>query len=249
MSGLAALTISAVGGAALSGAVGFGAYKGLEAATGNFGQDAADAIKDGTAINDKRLREGDAVLKDAGADAQAGQDPYAQTGVDADTQMRNLAGLNGPDAQAAAFAAIQSSPAFLASVSQSEQAILANGAATGGLRGGNMQDALANNRQQLMSQMLQQQLAMFGGLSQAGQGAAAQQGAFGLNAAGGRADILGNRGQNSGNSLIAQQAARQQGTDKAIGLGMQGAGALVNIGTGGGLGAVGGVAGGVGGGF
>lgn len=233
MSGLAAIIIGVP--LVSTAAAGFGAYKGLEAATGRFGQDEADAVKSASEAQDALAKQAQSGAAQAGAGAQAGLDPYAQTGMDANAQMRALAGLDGAEAQAAAFAMIQNSPGFQAAVQQQEQAILANGSATGGLRGGNMQDALAGNRSDLFAQFIQQQLSQFGGLAGQGQQAAAQQGAFGLNAAGLSADILGQRGAIQAGGILGQQAALTNGRNQAVNLGMQGAGAALNLGLGGGI--------------
>jgi len=82
--------------------------------------------------------------------------------------------------QAAAMAQFESSPYFQAITRQSEDAILQNASATGGLRGGNIQDALSKNRPILLQNLIDKQLANLGGLSSQGLGAATNLGNAGL---------------------------------------------------------------------
>lgn len=97
--------------------------------------------------------------------------PYLTAGTGALSGISNLLGLGGGDAQAAAIAALEQSPAFGSLVRNGEEAILQNGAATGGLRGGNLQRGLADFRSDSLGQMVQQQLANLGGLAGMGMGA------------------------------------------------------------------------------
>lgn len=93
---------------------------------------------------------------------------YQTAGTQALQQQSALAGLEGPEAQRAAIANLEANPEFQAIARQGEEAILANAAATGGLRGGNTQAALAQFRPQLLQAYIDQQYSRLGGLS--GQG-------------------------------------------------------------------------------
>jgi len=106
--------------------------------------------------------------------AQETLDPYAQAGTNSLGQMQALMGASGPEAQAAAYQAIQNSPGFMASVQQGENAMLQNASATGGLRGGNTQAAMAQFRPQMLNQAVQQQLQGLGGLAGMGMNATSQ---------------------------------------------------------------------------
>jgi hypothetical protein len=66
-------------------------------------------------------------------------------------QMAAL-GLSGPEAQQEYVAQQEQSPAFQALARQQEEALLQNASATGGLRGGNVQGALAQFRPALLNQ-------------------------------------------------------------------------------------------------
>jgi len=125
--------------------------------------------------------------------------PYSSAGVSALGQQQSLLGLGSPEGQQQAINAIQSGPQFQAMTQQGENAILQNASATGGLRGGNVQGALAQFRPQLLNQLIDQQFSRLGGLTSLGQNAAAG---------------VGNAGMATGNSitnLLAQQGAARAG--------------------------------------
>lgn len=131
--------------------------------------------------------------------------PYTSAGTGALAGQQALLGLSGADAQRQAIADIASGPQMQAMTKQGENAILQNASATGGLRGGNTQGALAQFRPQLLNQLIQQQYSNLGGLTSIGQNAAAG---------------VGNAGQNSSNQIInalQQQGAAQAGSALAQG--------------------------------
>ena len=125
--------------------------------------------------------------------------PWATAGTGALTGQQDLAGLNGVDAQAAAVKALQGSPQFTSMLQQGENSILQNAAATGGLRGGNTQGALAQFSPQLLAQTINDQYGKLGSISQMGLGAATQTGVFGANAS------------NNVSNLMQQQGAARAG--------------------------------------
>jgi hypothetical protein len=112
-------------------------------------------------------------FQQAGMDASGRLSAFGQTGNDALQQQRALSGLSGPDAQAQAISGLENSPRFQAMMKQGEEAILQNASATGGLRGGRTQEALADLRMNLLSQEMQTQEQRMGQL--AGQGAGISQ--------------------------------------------------------------------------
>ena len=87
--------------------------------------------------------------------------------------QEDLLGLNGADAQGRAISQIENSPYFSGLVKQGENAILQNASATGGLRGGNTQAALAQFRPNMLAAAIDQQYQRLGGLTSLGQNAAA----------------------------------------------------------------------------
>lgn len=106
--------------------------------------------------------------------------PYVQAGTGALTAQQNLIGLGGPEAQRAAIEALRGSEEFGFLTRQGEEGILANASATGGLRGGNTQSALAQFRPALLSAMITDRYNRLGGLVSIGQNAAAGVGNAGL---------------------------------------------------------------------
>jgi hypothetical protein len=127
--------------------------------------------------------------------------PFVTGGTSAFGQQLNLAGVNGMDAQRAALQAIEQGPEFSALYQQGENAILQQASATGGLRGGNVQGALAQFRPQILSGLIEQQYGRLGGLASAGQNAAANVGTAGMQT-----------GTNVANLLQQQGAAQAGGT-------------------------------------
>lgn len=106
-------------------------------------------------------------------------DPYVQAGAGALQQQQALSGLLGPEAQAAAYQSIQMSPGFQSALDMGETSILQNAAATGGLRGGNTQAALAQFAPQMLQSAIDQRYGQLGGLTGLGQASAAGVGAAG----------------------------------------------------------------------
>lgn len=160
---------------------------------------------------DEQRRQFDEMMKvlapyvGAGTGAIAGMQPYAQAGAPALAAQQALAGLAGPEAQQAAIQQISQSPEMQALTKQGEEAMLQRAAATGGLRGGNVQAALAQFRPQMLSELINQQYGRLGGLTalgqqttqnlaQLGQASAAGQGAGGLQTAANIANLLGQQG-------------------------------------------------------
>lgn len=131
--------------------------------------------------------------------------PYSQAGQKSLQAQQALLGLSGQEAQQAAISGIENSPAMAAMLQQGENAMLQNASATGGLRGGNLQQAMATFRPQLLNQLMQQQYGNLGGLTSIGQNAAAG---------------TGNAASNMGgqiNSALQQQGAAQAGSALAQG--------------------------------
>lgn len=120
--------------------------------------------------------------------------PWVSAGGGALTGQQDLLGANGQAAQSAAIQALQDSPQFAALTQQGEDAILANASATGGLRGGNTQAALAQFRPQVLAQLIEQQYGRLAGLSSQGQNAAAGVGNAGMQTGVNVANLLGQQG-------------------------------------------------------
>ena len=158
--------------------------------------------------------------------------PYTEAGLPALEAQQAFLGLQGPEAERAAIERIRGGETFQALASQGEEALLQRASATGGLRGGNIQGALAQFRPQLLSSLIEQQYGRLGGMTQLGQRSAAGVGAAGMETGTNVANLLAQQG--------AAQAGGELGQAKAYGqlfnlpaqfLGMQmGAGKTTGLG-------------------
>lgn len=147
--------------------------------------------------------------------------PYSSAGQQSLGAQQNLLGLNGNSAQNDAITGLQRSSQFSALAKQGEDAILQNASATGGLRGGNTQAALAQFRPQLLNQLINEQYAKLGGITSLGQNAAAMQGNAGMQTGANVANLLGQQGAAQAGGLIGQANANSGMANGALGaLGM-----------------------------
>jgi hypothetical protein len=121
-----------------------------------------------------------------------------------------LVGLRGPEEQAAAIRAVEQSPEMAAMIRQGEEALLQRASATGGLRGGNVQAALAQFRPQVLSQLIGQQYERLGGLTRIGQASAAGVGAAGMEQAGAISNLLAQQGAAQAGAALASGQAQSQ---------------------------------------
>lgn len=190
---LNALTVAAIVGAA---AVAGGIYSSSQQA--GAAEDAANAQTASAASGiAEQHRQFDAVQKLLM--------PYANAGAGALTGQQDLIGLNGNGAQQTAIDALKNGPQFQSMLAAGNNNILQNASATGGLRGGNTQAAIAQFSPQLLNQIIDQQYTRLGGLTTLGQNSAAG---------------VGNAGMATGNSvtnLLQQQGAAQAGNALAQG--------------------------------
>lgn len=152
--------------------------------------------------------------------------PYIGAGPGALQAMQGLAGLRGAGEQQAAIEQIKQGAQYQELARQGEEAILQNAAATGGLRGGNVQAALSQFRPALLNQLIESQYGKLAGLTSLGSTSAenllrlGQASAAGVGAAGQQS------AQNIGNLMVGQgqaQAAGQIGAANAFAQGLTGA--------------------------
>jgi hypothetical protein len=152
-------------------------------------------------------------------------DPFREAGLTGMEQMMALGGMSGPDAQREAMQGIQDSPEFNMLMDQSRQGLLSGASATGGLRGGDTQRAMAELSPNLLMGLADRQYGRLTGLTNLGQASAAGQA--------GSADVLGanlGRTHQMGGQLQAQahtqygqaRAGSSLGQAKAIGDGIKG---------------------------
>ena len=115
--------------------------------------------------------------------------------------------MNAAEAQQASIDSLKGSPLYQSLFNNGRDTILANASATGGLRGGNTQGALANFGRDTLAGVIQNQLANLGGLSSAGQNSAAQTGQIGAQNSAGISQLLTQQGQAQGGAALAGGAA------------------------------------------
>jgi len=145
------------------------------------------------------------------ATTQANFAPYLAAGNDALGSTLDLLGLgsSGMQGQQSAIDALKSSPAFTSLFRQGNDTILQNASATGGLRGGNTQNSLANFGSDLLSQVIQQRLGNLGGLVSTGAGGVGQLGQLGQNNANSISSLLGQQGNANATAAAAPYSALQ----------------------------------------
>lgn len=176
------ISAAVVGGTALVGS------KMQAKAAGKAADVQAAAAREGMSEEQRRFEDMRELLK-----------PYTEAGIPALQQQQAFLGLKGPQEEQAAIERIRGGETFKALAEQGEQALLQRASATGGLRGGNIQGALAQYRPQLLSGLIEEQYGRLGGMTALGQRSAAGVGAAGMET-----------GTNIAN-LLAQQASAQAG--------------------------------------
>lgn len=134
-------------------------------------------------------------------------EPYVQAGTGALGAQQALVGLGGVDAQQSAISNIQNSPIFQGLVRQGENSILQNASATGGLRGGNTQAALAQFSPAMLQKSIDDRFAKLGGLTTLGQNSAAGVGNAGLSSANQVSSLLGEQGAAQAGGVLGQAKA------------------------------------------
>jgi hypothetical protein len=152
----------------------------------------------------------------AGTTAITGLQPYAAAGAPALEQQQALLGLRGPEAQQAAIAGIEGGAGYQAQVRAGEEALLQRASATGGLRGGNIQAALAQFRPQMLQQEIEKQYGRLGGLTALGQTTQQNIAQLGQASAAGTATAGLRTGADIAN-LMGQQGAARAGAELAQG--------------------------------
>jgi hypothetical protein len=136
--------------------------------------------------------------------------PYVQVGPEALQGQRAIVGLGGPAEEAAQIARIEQSPLFQAQVRQGEEALLQGASATGGLRGGNIQAALAQFRPGMLQSQIDLQYERLGGLTTLGQKSAAAQAGAGMGLAESLSGLYGDIGASRAGRAMAEQRAQGQ---------------------------------------
>ena len=192
-------------------------------ATSKSASKAAEAqVESSEAAIEEQRRQFDEATKilspyvEAGGIAIGGLAPFQEAGLKAFQQQQALSGLLGPEAQRAAISTLEESPEMQALVRQGEEALLQRASATGGLRGGNVQAALAQFRPQMLSRQIETQLGRLGGFAATGLGVSGELVRYGQASAARQAAAAGQLGTNVG-GLLQSQGAAQAGAALAQG--------------------------------
>lgn len=218
--GLSAGTIAAIGTTAV------GAYSASQNASAANADSNTNAVLGlyGGMINQANLQYTRDILNPF---VQAGHGALQQQG-DLIRQHGDLAGFNGAGAQQGALGSVESSPFFQDQVRQGEMALLQNASATGGVRGGNTQAALAQFRPGMLSaavndrfMRLGNQFNLLSGITTAGQNSAAGAGTASMQAAQQQNQVIQNmQQQNNLATRAGMNANNQMANSVAGGLGM-----------------------------
>lgn len=152
--------------------------------------------------------------------------PYVEAGTPALQQQQALAGLGAPGSQQAAITSIEQSPFFQSQVQQGENALLQQASATGGLRGGNIQAALAQFRPAMLAQAIEDQYSRLGGLTSLGQQSAVGVGNAGMSTGSNIANLLQQQGAAQAGGILGKAS----GMSNAIGGIAQGFGSILGMG-------------------
>lgn len=158
--------------------------------------------------------------------------PYVEAGVPALEAQQAFLGLQGPEAEQAAIDRITGGSTFQELSKQGEEAILSRASATGGLRGGNVQAALAQFRPQLLNQLIEQQYGRLGGFTELGQRTATGQGAQGVALGANVSNLLGQQGAATAGGQLARGAVPGQTFNQLLQLAGAAAGASGGFGGG-----------------
>ncbi len=137
------------------------------------------------------------------------------------TQLASLYGLTGDSstAQAELVSSIESSPFYESLVSSGEQAVLRNQAATGGLRSGNAQTALAESNQSVLQDLYNQQLSGLSSLA----GLSTSESSI--------ADLIESIGSTEASGITASAQSTQSGISDITNLLLNGLSSAISTGT------------------
>ena len=133
--------------------------------------------------------------------------PYVQSGTTALSRYNALTGLSGEEAQQSIINQITSGAEYGSLVRQGEEAILQSASATGGLRGGNTQSALARFRPEILSSLIRDEYSRLGGMVSVGQNAAAGLGNAGMQTGQNISNQYGQIGQAQAGAALARGQA------------------------------------------
>lgn len=145
--------------------------------------------------------------------------PFVNNGIAATEQERALLGGLGWEKQQDQINMIQASPQFQALLAQGENSIRQNASATGGLRGGNTQAALAKFSPSLLAATINDRIGQLRAASAAGQNAGLGLGTMASQTGATQSNIIANMQQGIG-ANTAQQISANNGLTNSISSGL-----------------------------
>lgn len=187
------------------------------------------AIGKANAATQAGITQGINALSGAYDDAKAGTAAYTYGGTEAQEQINRLLGLGdrntgtasnpytAQEQQAGALSGLRASPLFQQLFNTGNEAVLQNASATGGVRGGNVQNALAENGETAFASTLQQMLANLGGVSSQGLSASSNLASLGQANAGAIASLFGQSGAANAGSILGKQNVNNQAIQQITG--------------------------------
>lgn len=178
----------------------------------------AGAARDAANIQANAAQAGISAQTDAQSKIQALLAPYVGAGNQSLVKQQDLLGLNGNDAQLSAINAIKTSSQFDALNKTGQDSILQNASATGGLRGGNTQAALAQFSPALLNSLISDQYTKLGGITSLGQNAAAGTGNAGMQSANSVSALLAQQGRANAGGVLGQTSAINSGLNTGANL-------------------------------
>jgi hypothetical protein len=146
--------------------------------------------------------------------------PFVAQGTSGLRELASLAGVRGDGRQQDAIDGIMAGPEYQTAMDTAQDTLLANASATGGLRGGNTQRALAELGPAVLSGMIERQYGRLGNLAAMGQNAAAGVGTAAQATGDAVSSLLAQGGAaQAGGALAAGQAWQQgiKGVNQAVG--------------------------------
>lgn len=175
------------------------------------------AQKRGAQVQAEGFRRGQDMQMDMYREGQQATQPYRQAGTQALGQYQNLLTTHG---QGDFFNEYQQSPIYQALQQEAEQTAMRNASATGGLRTGQSNVALASIAPQLAMQGLQQRLGGLQNLYSTGANAAGQTASLAPQVGGNIANMMGQEGAATGQGISAMGNAFGNTLGQLGGLGM-----------------------------
>jgi hypothetical protein len=167
----------------------------------------SNASEDASAAQSASAQAGIAAQNEAAAQMRQRLDPYSTAGTGALGKQQDLLGVNGNTAQKSAIDAIKNSFQYGELNKQGQDAILQNASATGGLRGGNTQAALAQFSPALLNSLISDQYTKLGGITSIGENAGAQSGNMGMQSANSVSSLLSQQGRAVAGGILGSTGA------------------------------------------